>query len=471
MVSLHPKDCINLRNALLAVLLVPLALLMSCRRDHQETAINDLYHADFAFTVDDYLRAAREGNAEAIKWFISAGMSTDAENQYGEHALGLAAERAHGDIVKMLLDAGAEVNIRGPGERTALHGAAESGDAIATGALLNRGADPTLRDQDGWTALRLAAFHGHEECAGLLIPRSTESDLDSAMLLASIRGNVAVLDRLLGEGANVYGRTPEQETGLMLAAMGGHYEAVRLLLQHGANRFAVDPTGRTAAQLADEQEPGELGEMLKRQPRTDIAGGVMPSLEGSTVEPTGTVWRAQGARLDGDPNHPQPVAFVRYREEQLPVSLEAVDEEQAATLRLLYDDHRVIRVPVGEVIPETPFVLLGVNRRTVSSKTSLGGVEVLHSARFRDQRSGREFDMTPDDPGLSAFTYIDLVDAGGRTFRARRGDSFRVGSDGEEVPFRILELRPREVLVERLDTGAVISVAKGSRTLPLSVSS
>ena len=85
---------------------------------------------------------------------------------------------------------------------------------------------------------------------------------------------------------------------------------------------------------------------------------------------------------------------------------------------------------------------------------------LLQSATVRDQRSGRQFVMTPEDPGLSVYSYVDLTDARGRSFRGRRGDTFEVIHGEVSVPFRILELRPREVLIERLDNGEVITLAK-----------
>ena len=89
----------------------------------------------------------------------------------------------------------------------------------------------------------------------------------------------------------------------------------------------------------------------------------------------------------------------------------------------------------------------------------MGTVE-LASATIRDLRSGREFLVTPEDPGVSVYSYVDLVDARGRSFRGRRGDTFEVVGEGSSAGFRIVELRPREVLVERLDTGEVIALAK-----------
>ncbi len=442
---------------------VVVCLLVGCARDQQESAVRELFDADYAFTVDDYLRAARDGKVAVLRSYLAAGMGVDSENQFGDRALLLAAERGHGAVVKLLLGGGASVAELGPGLRTALIGAAEAGDLVAVRALLDAGADPRHRDQEGWTALRIAAYHGYPDAVGELIPVSDAGEIDAAMLLAAVGGDVGVLDRLLEAGADVYRRTPERQTALMLAAGRGHRESVELLLQHGANRFATDADGMTAAQLAHRGGQPEIEALLRRPPEVDLAGQPVAVLAESEVERPGEVWQLRGARLEGDPDTERPLAVARYREEQVPAALESVDSDAGQTeFRLLYGGHRLVRVGVGEQVPGTPFEIVAVDRRLTSTKERGGAPVAVERATVRDMRSGQQFVMSADDPGLSAFTYVEFRDARGRSFRGRRGDTFEIGAGGTAVPFRILELRPREVLVERLDDGRVLSLARAA---------
>ena len=225
---------------------------VACSRDRQEDAIGELFEADFAFTVDDFLRAAKEGRHDVVRLHLQAGMAVDAENQFGERALGLAAERAHRRVVEVLLDAGADPDIAGPGMRTPLLGAAEAGDAASVRDLIALGADATHKDILGWTPLRLAAYYGRDRVMAELLPLHPAKDLDAALLLAATQGHVGILDQLLAAGADVYQRTPEGQTALMLAAVRGHLGAVRVLLQRGANLFANDVEGKTATAIAED---------------------------------------------------------------------------------------------------------------------------------------------------------------------------------------------------------------------------
>ena len=124
--------------------------LCSCGRDEQGDAIGELYEEDLAFTVNDFLKAAKEGRASALEAYLRAGMEVDSSNQFGERALGLAAERGHRAAVAVLLEAGAEFDVEGPGGRTPVMGAAEAGDAepARAFAVLGPGPAPIARLRD-----------------------------------------------------------------------------------------------------------------------------------------------------------------------------------------------------------------------------------------------------------------------------------------------------------------------------------
>ena len=69
-----------------------------------------------------FIEAAGEGNLEAVKLFVEAGMDVDAVNspRYGETALIWAARGGHADVVRFLIASGAEVNKRNTKDMTAL---------------------------------------------------------------------------------------------------------------------------------------------------------------------------------------------------------------------------------------------------------------------------------------------------------------------------------------------------------------
>ncbi len=445
--------------------------LPGCGGDPQEDALGQLYEKDLPFSVDRFLKAAKDGEADSVRTYLAAGMAADAENEFGDRALLFAAERGHHETVAVLLAAGAEPDAPGAGLRTPLMGAAEAGDFTSLERLLAAGADPMRRDVEGWSALRLAAFHGHEAIVGALLPHALPEQFDGVFLLACVGGHVGTIDRLLGAGADLYRRTPEGQTALMLAAARGHERAVQILLQHGADRFATDPEGATAAQHAERSGETDIAEALAAPPSADeIPGAPLPALDAAEFELPGQVWRLDGAELEsgpgaasgrGDARAAEPAAkLIRYREARAPMELEAIaegpDGTGAASLRFLFGSQQPVWVRVGERIPDLPFRIDAVEHRTGTDKD--GQPILVQTARITDLRTGKEFEMTPGDPGRSAFTTVDLRDARGRSFRGGRGDRFRLRTaDGTSVPFRILEMRPDEVLVERLDTGRVVA--------------
>ena len=56
--------------------------------------------------------AARNGDAEAVKKLLDAGVDVNTKFRYGTTALSFACDRGHLDVVKLLLDRGADVNVR-----------------------------------------------------------------------------------------------------------------------------------------------------------------------------------------------------------------------------------------------------------------------------------------------------------------------------------------------------------------------
>jgi uncharacterized protein len=152
--------------------------------------------------------------------------------------------------------------------------------------LLNKGMDPNTVDAGGNTLLILAARDGHLSTVDLLIKRKAKVSArnfagDSALMMAVLKGEMAVAKRLLeagapvnqsgwtplmyaayegradmvelllARGAEVNARSPNLSTPLMLAARNGHMEAVRLLLKAGAETELKNDQGYTAEAWAN----------------------------------------------------------------------------------------------------------------------------------------------------------------------------------------------------------------------------
>ena len=274
--------------------------LSSCG-DTQKEARSELTAKSFTFTVDEYIRAAREGNVAALRYFLEAGMAVDVTDAEGATALFRAAENGRSEAVAFLAGHGADTSVTGTRFDTPLIAAARSGSLESVQALLAAKADPTVRTNKNWTALTAAAYRGQVDLVRLLAPLGSES-LDEALQIASLQGKPEVVDTLLASGADVFSRSKENKTPLMYAAAHGHRDVVRLLLLNGSNPLLLDNEKQTAADLALAAAHPEVVALLN-DPK-------MIAVQDKSVEPSADRDAVEGAPIDGAPTEGAPVLGV-----------------------------------------------------------------------------------------------------------------------------------------------------------------
>lgn len=119
--------------------------------------------------------------------------------------------------------------------------------------LLRAGVDPNLRNEHGVPGLVLALHEELFKAAWVLMnsPRLNPNELNTAgespLMLAALKGNIPIAERLIALGADVNkpGWAP-----LHYAATGGHLKMIQLLLEHGANINADSPNDTTPLMMA-----------------------------------------------------------------------------------------------------------------------------------------------------------------------------------------------------------------------------
>jgi ankyrin repeat protein len=265
--------------------------LSSCG-DTQKEARSELTAKSFTFTVDEYIRAAREGNVTALRYFLEAGMAVDVTDAEGATALFRAAENGRSEAVAFLAGHGADTSVTGTRFDTPLIAAARSGSLESVQALLAAKADPTVRTNKNWTALTAAAYRGQVDLVRLLAPLGSES-LDEALQIASLQGKPEVVDTLLASGADVFSRSKENKTPLMYAAAHGHRDVVRLLLLNGSNPLLLDNEKQTAADLALAAAHPEVVALLN-DPK-------LIAVQDKSGEPSANGDAVDGAPIEGAP--------------------------------------------------------------------------------------------------------------------------------------------------------------------------
>src|SRR4030067_694922 len=113
----------------------------------------DLERGNVPYYGDAFVRKSGEGDAEAVKLFLDAGMDPNATDKNGESALMAAAMMGPPAVAQLLLARGAQIERKDKAGKTPLIWAAWYGRAEAVELLLARGAKVDARDDKGHTAM------------------------------------------------------------------------------------------------------------------------------------------------------------------------------------------------------------------------------------------------------------------------------------------------------------------------------
>src|SRR5215471_3944124 len=205
------------------------------------------------YDANTFVRRANEGDSEAVKLFLRAGMSPD-KTPFQQTPIVAAAEEGHLAIVKALAEAGANVN-------PALIAAGRGKSKAVLDYLLTR--NPRQDSVAG--ALDASAGQGnHIEYVRDLLDRGVAVDSDwggTPLMTAAYYGNLNIVVLLLERGANVKAVNRDGGTALHYAARGGRsFEVVATLVSRGAPVNAQDQTGWTALMMGLENR--EITELL-----------------------------------------------------------------------------------------------------------------------------------------------------------------------------------------------------------------
>jgi ankyrin repeat protein len=241
-------------------------------------------------------RATLDGDPHRVKHLLEAGTPphTEAQDQYPQPPLQLAARQGHAQIAQLLIEHGA-LEARGLG-------AAALSDAISRNHLpvvkvLIRAGVAVEAEPDPWPA-------------------------DSSPLaLAAQEGHLRLVRYLLDRGAKV--NRPGTSTPPLLAAVGrGHHEIAELLLERGADVNAVVASGElagvrtTALSVASGQDSPEMARLLLAhgaKPNVTTTGVRTPLYEAKNAVIAAMLIKA-GAKVDpvNDGAYPTPLHVAAY---------------------------------------------------------------------------------------------------------------------------------------------------------------
>ncbi|HEX6562935.1 MAG TPA: ankyrin repeat domain-containing protein [Chthoniobacterales bacterium] len=456
--------------------------LFGCSKS-KDDLVKELNALNFQFNGDDFVRSAAEGDQKALGLFFAAGFDVNTPNTAGYTGLMAAAERGRVDIVKLLLDHKADPNVAGRDAVTALMLAAENNQPEIVKLLLDRGADPNRQDHNGWTAVLKAAYQGNAKCIEILASH-TKLELDRALLVATLMERKDAVKVLLDNGAEVDFRASDGRTPLILAAGKGNKGMVEMLLKAGADASLTDQSGQTAQAVAAAKGFNDIAELLRHAPApsgTPVAVA-SPSASAETASANGSVTpptisdadilkmptpvgsapsvspgQTTVANATGGPSVTGKIRVEEVEEAFLPVTLDEVHGKKA-TLRDA--DGATYTVTVGDLLKGMSYRVVDVEARSVNDKD--GNVVDASLVKLRHERTGQTISLIKGIPTREHGAYAVLVvNSTGQKIKVELDHEFSLPDEPGQI-YRILDIRPTQVVIKRMRDGEVWTLQKTS---------
>jgi ankyrin repeat protein len=277
------------------------------------------------------ITAAREGQIEVIKGLMDRGFDVDCELKYGSSALMIAASRGHDDIVRLIAAAGGKVNRRNKFGISPLSEATERGHHTVLRTLVEFGADINMLHNNGGTAILAAVVKRDLKTVRVLLELGANIDIENfdgwsarkwalsesdrafleafgiaksehvegvakveigavkeevparpavstagqafwtVFMRAAASGDIETVRRLVDDGVEVNGQSPNGTTALMAAIKNGREEIAFELVDLGADLTLCDQDGMSAITWAQKKGLVPFLDMLKAKDLLDTA--------------------------------------------------------------------------------------------------------------------------------------------------------------------------------------------------------
>lgn len=212
-------------------------------------------------------KALATGNLEIVRMFADRGADLVSEDEHGygaiQHALGSPNEPV--EVVDLLIELGAPLNGVSKYGETAVGRAYSNGWFAVLARLVAAGADESPL---AWTPLARACAMGTladvltAVADGWPIEARVRDDL-TALHVAIIRGDQAIVETLLALGASPFALLRGREAAVALAAASGNLALVKLMLGLGCDPKGQDCWGRSALNVALDRSDRDLAELLR----------------------------------------------------------------------------------------------------------------------------------------------------------------------------------------------------------------
>mgnify|MGYP001181682841 FL=1 len=200
----------------------------------------------------DIWEDAYDGNIEAVKHHLDAGVDVNVKDEGGETPLHIAAG-GYKEIVELLIAKGAGVNVKNEGGETPLHVAALMNNAEVAELLIDEGAEVNIKNEGGDTPLDFIDGHS-KETADLLRKHGGKTGdwfkAGESIHKAARAGHIEAVKHHLAAGTDVNAKTGVGSTPLHVSTISLQNEIAKPPIANGADVNAKDKDGRIALLLA-----------------------------------------------------------------------------------------------------------------------------------------------------------------------------------------------------------------------------
>jgi ankyrin repeat protein len=496
------------------------AITLAAYKGHVE-AVKILAPKSTDLLDDALLVSAFEGSPEVMDVLLNHGAYVNARSPNNQTALMIAAMNGHEDGVKLLLHNGANRYALDSAELTAAN-LADGNEHYEIAELLNL--PPSMQDEmflprDEVVAEEEAAMlaeesdvvtGGQELVAGGGALGATSDAVEGGGMRTVVVPEILGAGSEATEGLAVTGETskraPVSGKGEVEAATAGLLIVSAESVSRGSDESQSG--GLETALVARKdigEEPGAEMVVVPGVSASDESHPVGPVRERSSATPGRVVVSGAGAspvtsarvpmdegrfrailkrqpkRVDGLTLLPEsaiegqeeivaePAAkrfrMTDYREQHLPVMLKSVGSNKAE-VRVLYRADAPVAVKPGEMIADTGLEVVKFEQKFANSKQGGGHLVDVSQMIVIDRDSGQKHLLVKDLPAKSSETYAVMrLDGSDRHYDVRIHDEFvATGADSEDR-YRVIDVRPTQVVIENLSTEELYTIPRAAAAM------
>lgn len=211
-------------------------------------------------------------NTKIFQMILDHGADVYKTTEYGLSVMPYACIAGNAKVVQLLIKKYPSlIHVTDKaGGSVPLHAACYYGHSSVVAEILrHKTADINVQESSGWTALMNASVMGQVEVVDQLLQAQADPSIQNhkgwnPLMLASRDGHTSVVERLLHIPMNLNVQSDDGTSALMGACQYGHSDIVKMLIQARADPFIRDTRGYDALTLATLYERTDIIEILNK---------------------------------------------------------------------------------------------------------------------------------------------------------------------------------------------------------------